>query len=165
MRLPVSMALMSLIAGAAGAQPDQSPGSRTVLGVPVNESLAAGSKSIDAGDYDRGIEQTLLGLRDRGLSASERSAGLSNLCAAHAGKRQPETAVRYCTESLSLMPENWRALSNRSYAYWIMGRYPEAQADLDAASAINPRARQIAQIRGMINERTLQPSVVMEDLQ
>jgi hypothetical protein len=46
-----------------------------------------------------------------------------------------------------------------------MGRYAEAQEDLDTASGINPQARQIAQIRGMINERTLQPNIVMEDLQ
>jgi hypothetical protein len=43
--------------------------------------------------------------------------------------------------------------------------YSEATFDLDAAAAINPDARQVEQLRGMINERGLRPRVIMEDHQ
>ena len=39
----------------------------------------------------------------------------------------------------------------------------QAHADLETAAAISPNARQIETIRGMINERNLRPSVIMED--
>ena len=137
---------------------------RIVLG-PANMDLALGSIALEAGDYDAGIERTLAGLEDRTLSDENRASGLSNLCAGYAAKQLPDTAIRYCTESLAIDDRNWRAYSNRSYAYWLMGRYPEAQDDLETASAINPQARQIAQIRGMLNEMRLRPNIVMEDLQ
>jgi hypothetical protein len=64
---------------------------------------------------------------------------------------------------LALRDQNWRAYSNRSYAYYLKGMYPQASADLEAAAAISPEARQVAQIRGMINERSLRPSVIVEE--
>ena len=157
--------LWSCLVAAAWTQDREPPESRTVLGAPVNIELAEGSRALSAGNYDEGIELTLIGLQDESLTDRDRAAGLSNLCAAYAAKQMPDTAVRYCTESLTLDDRNWRAYSNRSYAYWIMGRYSEAQLDLDVATSLNPQARQVAAIRGMINEATLQPNVRMEDLQ
>jgi hypothetical protein len=43
--------------------------------------------------------------------------------------------------------------------------YAEATFDLDAAAAISPKARQVLQIRGMINEAGLRPRITMEDHQ
>jgi hypothetical protein len=43
--------------------------------------------------------------------------------------------------------------------------HTEAAADLEAATAINPGASEIAQIRGLINQSTLQPRVRVEDRQ
>jgi tetratricopeptide (TPR) repeat protein len=137
--------------------------SRTVLGVG-NEYLAAGAEAILAKDYDDGIRLTKLGL-ERIASPSERAAGLSNLCAAHAAKGETDVAIQYCTQSLEINDQNWRAYSNRSYAYYLKGRFREANTDLEKAIAINPSARQVATIRGMINERTLQPSVILEEHQ
>lgn len=165
MRWLAVFAICSWLAVSAWAQDREPPESRLILGGPVNDDLAAGSVALSAGKYDEGIELTLSGLQDESLRARDRAAGLSNLCAAYAAKQLPDTAVRYCTESLTLNDKNWRAYSNRSYAYWIMGRYSEAQLDLEAATDLNPQARQIAVIRGMINESTLQPNVRMEDLQ
>lgn len=165
MRLIAVLGLCSSLAASALGQERPPPESRTVLGGPVNNDLAAGSVALSAGKYDEGIELTLRGLRDESLRARDRAAGLSNLCAAYAAKQLPDTAIRYCTESLTFNEYNWRAYSNRSYAYWLMGRYSEAQLDLDAATALSPQARQLAVIRGMINESTLQPNVRMEDLQ
>jgi tetratricopeptide (TPR) repeat protein len=150
---------LSLATSVAGAQVEDRSLSRTVIG--INEYLAAGAQEIRAGQYDEGIRLTNLGL---GLapSASERAAALSNLCAAYAAKGMPDRAIEYCTQSLAIKG-NWRAYSNRSYAFYLKGQYQKAHEDLEIAASINPEARQIAKIRGMINERSLRPSVIMED--
>jgi tetratricopeptide (TPR) repeat protein len=150
---------IGLVASAAGAQLEDRAQNRTVLG--GNEFLAAGAEEIRVGQYDEGIRLTNLGLM-QAPSVAERAAALSNLCAAYAAKRQPDRAIEYCTQSLALK-ENWRAYSNRSYAFYLKGQYAKAHEDLEIAASINPEARQIATIRGMINERSLRPTVIMED--
>jgi tetratricopeptide (TPR) repeat protein len=155
---------MGLVTALVVAQPGDRNDNSIVLG-GSNPSLEAGALALLSGDYDEGIRLTLDGLDDRSISQENRASGLSNLCAGYAAKQLADTAIRYCTESLAVRRGNWRAFSNRSYAYWIKGMYSEAQFDLDAASALSPRARQIAQIRGMINEARLVPNIVMEDLQ
>jgi tetratricopeptide (TPR) repeat protein len=141
----------------------EQPDSRTVLGVS-NEYLAAGAEAIRAGQYDDGIRLTKLGL-NRPASPRDRAAALSNLCAAHAAKREPDTAIGYCTESLDINEANWRAYSNRAYAYYLKRQFEQADSDLDVALSINPNAKQMPQIRGMINERRLRGRVTMEEHQ
>ena len=146
------------------ALPSRQPNSSTVFG-GGNELLNAGAEAIRYGRYDDGIRLTLMGLDRPGTSDHTRAAALSNLCAAHAGKNEPDQAIEYCGQSLELNEHNWRAWSNRSYAYWLKGMLDEATVDLEAAMAINPGARQIFQIRGMLNEAGLRPHVIMEDHQ
>jgi tetratricopeptide (TPR) repeat protein len=137
--------------------------SRTVLGV-ANEYLAAGAEAIRLKEYDEGIRLTKIGL-DRPASPRDRSAALSNLCAAHAAKNEPDAAIGYCTDSLAINDQNWRAYSNRAYAYYLKRMFDEADKDLDVALAINPSAKQMPQIRGMMNERRLRGRVTMEEHQ
>jgi hypothetical protein len=59
--------------------------------------------------------------------------------------------------------EELAAYSNRSYAFYLKGMYAQAHSDLEMAASTSPNARQVEQIRGMINERNLRPSVIMED--
>jgi tetratricopeptide (TPR) repeat protein len=134
-----------------------------VLGVG-NEYLAAGAEAIRAKQYDDGIRLTKIGL-EHSASPRDRAGALSNLCAAYAAKGESDLAIKSCTDSLAIDSENWRAYNNRSYAYYLKGRYRQADSDLKKAIAINPNARQMATIRGMINERTLQPSVILEEHQ
>jgi tetratricopeptide (TPR) repeat protein len=141
----------------------QQPDSRTVFGV-ANEYLAAGAEAIRLKQYDEGIRLTKLGL-ERHASPRDRSAALSNLCAAHAAKNEPDSAIGYCTESLTINNANWHAYSNRAYAYYLKRMFEEADADLDIALSINPTARQMPQIRGMMNERRLRGRVTMEEHQ
>ena len=152
--------LWLLVPGVAWVQPD----SRTILGAG-NEFLSAGSFAIRVGQYDEGIRLTELGLKRYHPSIADRSSAYSNLCAAWAAKGDPDKAIPLCDESLRLSSDNWRAYNNRSYAYYLKGMYAEATFDLDSATAINPRARQVEQLRGMINERGLEPRVIMEDHQ
>jgi hypothetical protein len=43
--------------------------------------------------------------------------------------------------------------------------FDQADSDLDVALAINPNAKQMPQIRGMMNERRLRGRVTMEEHQ
>ena len=106
---------MCLAAGTAGAQVQQSADSRTVLG-GGDEYLSAAADAIRAGEYADGIRLTTLGL-ERPQTDSDRAAALSNLCAAHAAKGEPDAAIKYCDESITINEHNWRAYINRSYAY------------------------------------------------
>lgn len=155
--------IASLAAGAIGAQTSDRADraqSRTVLG--SNEYLAQGAEQIRARQYDEGIRLTTLGLAQAG-SINERAAGLSNLCAAFAAKGNADQAIDYCTQSIALREDNWRAYSNRSFAYYLKGRYRQAQDDLAIAASINPDSPTIEKIRGMINEKSLRPTITMED--
>jgi tetratricopeptide (TPR) repeat protein len=154
----------TLVASLCWAQAEQqTPDSRTVLG-GGNEYLSAGADAIRAGAYEDGIRLTALGLK-RSPTPGDKAAALSNLCAAHAAKGEPDLAITYCSESIALNERNWRAYSNRSYAHFLKGLFTEATSDLEVAAALSPNARQVLQIRGMINERTLQPSVTVEEHQ
>ena len=137
------------------------PDSRTVLGA-ANEYLAAGAEALRLKEYDEGIRLTKLGL-ERPTSPSDRAAALSNLCAAHAAKNEPDIAIGYCTESLTINDANWRAYSNRAYAYYLKRSFDEADKDLDVALSLNPSAKQMPQIRGMMNERRLRGRITMEE--
>lgn len=135
---------------------------RSILGAG-NEYLSAAAYSILIGNYYDGIRLTELGLTRYAPTPEDRTIALSNLCAAYAALGDPDTAIEQCTESLRLSSRNWRAYSNRAYAYWLKGMYSEARFDVDAALALNPDARQPNEILGMINEKSLQPRVVIED--
>jgi tetratricopeptide (TPR) repeat protein len=137
------------------------PDSRTVLGV-ANEYLAAGAEALRLKEYDEGIRLTKIGL-ERPTSPRDRAAALSNLCAAHAAKNEPDPAIGYCTESLTINDANWRAYSNRAYAYYLKRMFDEADKDLDVALSLNPSAKQMPQIRGMMNERRLRGRVTLEE--
>ena len=156
---------ISLVAMAAWGQvdPQQQADSRTVLG-GGNEYLSAGADAIRAGLYDDGIRLTKIGL-ERVAKNSDRAAALSNLCAAHAAKGDLDSAIEACGESLAINDQNWRAYSNRAYAYYLKGMYAQAKADLESAAQFSPNARQVQMIRGMINERQLRPSVIVEEHQ
>lgn len=158
------LAMLSVVSAGWAEEHDAPADNRTVIGVE-NELLARGAEAIRAGLYDEGILLTKRGLERPGNSDQNRAAALSNLCAAYAGKNLPDTAIIHCTQSLAINDQNWQAFSNRSYAYWIKGMYAQAQSDLEAAAALSPNARQVAQIRGMINEAGLRPRITMEDLQ
>jgi tetratricopeptide (TPR) repeat protein len=162
-RLLISGFAICLVASVGWSQVDsqQQPDSRTVLG-GGNELLAAGAELIRAGQYDDGIRLTTQGL-ERSPSVADKAAALSNLCAAHAAQGNPDLAITFCTDSITINEKNWRAYSNRSYAFYLKGMYAQAKTDLEMAASISPNARQVGQIRGMINERNLRPSVIMED--
>lgn len=136
---------------------------RDALVVGGNQYLAAGADAIRAGRFDDGIRLTRIGLERDLPNTFDRAAGLANLCAAHVAKEEPDEAIPYCTESLSLNGSNWRAYSNRSHAYMLKKMYSEAALDNNAAAALSPDADHVLMIRGMLNELSLRPRVTMEE--
>lgn len=150
--------LAALLAASGWAQPD----SRTVVG-PSNPLLFEGAEALRAGRYDDGIRLILRGLEREPATSRARAGGHANLCAAYAAKGDADTAIGHCDRSLELNARNWRAYSNRAFAYWLKGMYDEATVDIEAAAALAPEARQVHEIRGLINERRLLPNVTMED--
>lgn len=150
--------LAALLAGIGWAQSD----SRTVIGLRT-PLLAEGAEAMRVERYEEGIRLTLEGLQTESTTPSSRAAALANLCGAYAALGEADTAIMHCTASIDLSSSNWRAYSNRAYAYWLKQMYSEASSDIDTAEALAPQARQVQQIRGLINERRLTPSVTMED--
>jgi tetratricopeptide (TPR) repeat protein len=165
MMLPLTGTCTSLLAALAllNAAPAAAQGdNRTIVG-SGNEYLSAGAFAMMSGNFAEGVRLTELGMSRYSPPPQDRAAALSNLCAGYAALGDPDTAIPFCSESLALNSRNWRAFNNRSYAYTLKGMYSEAMFDIDAAAALNPRARQVNQIKGIINERTLQPRVIIED--
>lgn len=158
MRCLLSGLVIYLAASPGWADTEATP--HIMLG--ANEYLVAGAQAIIAGSYDEGIRLTLIGL-ERAPPPRDRAAGLANLCAAYVAKEEPDKAIPYCTESLGINPENWRVYTNRARAYLLKGMFAEAVRDNDAAFAINPNSAHVRMMRGMLNERTLKPEVILEE--
>ena len=151
---------LSVLGTPSYADPDDSALQTTLA---VDEYLLAGADAIRAGQFDDGIRLTLLGLERGATSSRNRAAGLANLCAAHVAKGEADKAIPYCDESLALNPENWRAYSNRAHAHFLRGRYVEAERDNAEAAARSPNAPHVQMIRKLLNERLLQPEIVIEE--
>lgn len=151
----------SAFAQGRAVDPLERPESRVAVGVR-NEFLYAGSQALVAKQYDEGIRLTKRGLELATLPR-DRASALANLCAGYAAKNEPDVAIGYCTESLAINDRNWRAYSNRAYAYYLKRSFDEADQDLDRALLLNPQARQMPEIRGMMNERRLRGRVTIEE--
>src|SRR5688500_12334251 len=74
-------------------------GSRTVLG--ANAMLAEGSLALVNRQWKKGIDLTLMGLKDS-VSNEDRAAGYANLCAAYIALKQYEHALEHCNRSLEI---------------------------------------------------------------
>ncbi len=136
--------------------------STSVMG--TNQYLSEGATAIRLGSFSEGIRLTEIGLKTT-ISKRDRAAGLANLCGAYVGLAEPDTAIDFCNQSLAINSRNWKTYSNRAAAFAIKGLYSEAIFDLDAATALKPKARNIRLLREYLNERRLRPKVIMEEHQ
>src|SRR3990172_7946642 len=85
----------------------------------ASPGLVAGAEALRSGRFEEGIALTLSGL-DEFVTAEDRAAGLSNLCAGFIALRKFDIAVVHCSASLELNPR-WQAYSNRALAYLSKG--------------------------------------------
>jgi tetratricopeptide (TPR) repeat protein len=125
-------------------------GSRTVLG--HNALLAEGSLALLNGQWEKGIDLTLMGLKDP-LSNEDRAAGYANLCAGYIALKQFERALGSCDRSLAIVDNNWRAWQNRAAANLSLGRIDESMRDIERGLAINPDAPALQQTLAIARER------------
>ena len=136
---------------------------KSVVG-PYNADLTEGAEALMAGDAERGVELTLKGLRFE-TRQHDRRTGLSNLCAGYIMLDDLETALDYCNQVIEKTDRHWRAYSNRALIYVKLGRLEEAEADLQRAEDMAPRARPVRAVRSMLRDRIdpVAPSIIIDD--
>ena len=136
---------------------------KTVVG-PHNADLSEGAEALMAGDAERGVALTLRGLRQE-TRQKDRRTGLSNLCAGYVMLGDLEKALNYCNEVIAETDRHWRAYSNRALIYVKLGRLAEAEADLQRAEEMAPKARPVRAVRSMLRDRTdpVAPSIIIDD--
>ena len=133
--------MASALAGLnAWAEPPPSASSGTVLG--PNAMLADGALALLNGQWEKGIQLTLLGL---GTTASneDRAAGYANLCAGYVALKKHERALENCDQSLAITASNWRAWQNRAAANLALNRIEESMRDIERGLAINPASPEL----------------------
>jgi tetratricopeptide (TPR) repeat protein len=126
------------------------PGSHTVLG--PNALLADGSLALLNGQWEKGIDLTVMGLK-KTVSNDDRAAGYANLCAAYIALKQYERALENCDRSLAITDTNWRAWQNRAAANLQLGRIDDSMRDLERGLAINPNAAALQETLAIARER------------
>jgi tetratricopeptide (TPR) repeat protein len=126
------------------------PGATTVLG--HNAMLADGSHALVNRQWAKGIELTLMGLRDT-VSNEDRAVGYANLCGAYIAIKQFEQALQNCDRSIAIVQTNWRAWQNRAAANLSLGRINESMRDIERGLAINPDAPALQETLAIARER------------
>lgn len=125
-------------------------GSRLVLG--HNALLADGSLALLNRQWEKGIDLTLMGLKEP-VSNEDRAAGYANLCAAYIALKQYERALDHCDRSLTIADTNWRAWQNRAAANLQLGRIDDSLRDIERGLAINPDASALQETLAIARER------------
>lgn len=151
----ISLAVIAIpLVGAAGpalsGEPPVPSSSTTVIG--GNELLQEGAAEMRQGNYQRGVELTLEGLK-RPNAQHDVAAALSNLCAGYVGLRQFEVALRNCDESLALNDSNWRTWNNRAAAHLGKGMYDAALRDVESGLERAPASNTLKKTRAIVLER------------
>jgi len=135
----------------------------TVIG-PSNPDLKYGADALLAGDADEGVRLTLIGLKFAG-GTRDRQTAKSNLCAGYLMLREYDTALAYCDEVLAENDEHWRAYSNRALVYVKIGRFEDAEQDLQRGEAIRPSSRTLKAVRRMLLDAAspVSPNIIIDD--
>lgn len=129
-----------LLVPAAWAEPPPPANSNTVLG--PNPLLADGAAALMNGQWEKGIQLTLMGLAGT-ASNEDRAAGYANLCAGYTAIKKYQRALESCDQSLAITAENWRAWQNRAAANLALGRIEDSMRDIERGLAINPESPEL----------------------
>ncbi len=137
--------------------------SKVVIG-PRNLDLADGAQELLAGNAKEGVKLTLRGLQTA-QGRREKESALSNLCAGYIMIDELDSALMYCNMLLLSNDRHWRGYNNRALIYVMQKDFENAEADLLIGQEINPNARTLKVVKGMLMYAThpVELNIVIDD--
>ena len=137
--------------------------SKVVIG-PRNLDLSEGAQELLAGNAAEGVELTLRGLAVA-QGKREKEAALSNLCAGYIMIGMLEPALEYCNKLILSNERHWRGRNNRALIYVMQENYEKAEEDLLVGQELNPNARTLKVVKGMLMDATqpVESNIVIDD--
>lgn len=137
--------------------------SKVVIG-PRNIDLADGAQELLAGNARDGVELTLRGLK-YAQGKREKEAALSNLCAGYIMIHELDSALTYCNMLLLSNDRHWRGYNNRALIYVMQEEFKKAEEDLLIGQEINPNARTLKIVKGMLLDATqpVELNIIIDD--
>ena len=162
MSRPVAFAI-TLIATILLVSASSAQDSKVVIG-PRNLDLADGAQELLAGNARDGVELTLRGLKFA-QGRREKEAALSNLCAGYIMINELNSALSYCNMLLLSNDRHWRGYNNRALIYVMQEEYKKAEEDLLIGQEINPNARTLKVVKGMLLDATqpVELNIIIDD--
>jgi len=145
--LVITFLLSPLCWGQASDRINTPANPTTVIG-PRNIALYDGAQALMAGDSEKGVELTHLGL-EVAHGRREEEAALSNLCAGYIKLRKYQDALIYCDRLLQQNDKSWRGYNNRAVVYIQTKQWEKAEQDLIKGEELNPGARTMKIARSM----------------
>jgi len=137
--------------------------SKVVIG-PRNLDLSEGAQELLAGNAVEGVQLTLRGLKVA-QGKREKEAALSNLCAGYIMIGMLEPALEYCNMLILSNERHWRGRNNRALIYVMQENYEKAEEDLLVGQELNPNARTLKVVKGMLLDATqpVESNIVIDD--
>jgi len=137
--------------------------SKVIIG-PRNLDLADGAQELLAGNARDGVELTLRGLK-HAQGKREKESALSNLCAGYIMIDQLDSALTYCNMLLLSNDRHWRGYNNRALIFVMQKEYKKAEMDLVIGLEINPNARTLKIVKGMLMDATqpVELNIIIDD--
>jgi tetratricopeptide (TPR) repeat protein len=136
---------------------------KVVIG-PRNLDLSEGAQELLAGNAAEGVELTLRGLKVA-QGKREKEAALSNLCAGYIMIGMLEPALEYCNMLILSNERHWRGRNNRALIYVMQENYEKAEEDLLIGQELNPNARTLKVVKGMLMDATqpVELNIIIDD--
>ena len=130
----------------------------------LNPDLSKGAQLLAAGQGEKGIRLTLLGLKSA-TNARHEEIALSNLCAGYTNLGDYETALKYCDIVLARNDKTWRAYNSKALIYIYTKQYEKAEIELLKGEAISPGARSMKIARALYLDAThpVEPAIEVDD--
>lgn len=160
-------------AAAEAAAKPTAPPSAPIVTVPdaAVEQSAAGSKLLEAGDYEQAVEQFTLAIKSAGVNVEP--VVVDNSAASLYRQRGvaylrmgfPDTAKEDFTDAITFAPADPASYEQRAVAYMQLGDLFNAIRDATQAIRLNPRNAAAYHTRGLVYLRRQQFERAVPDLE
>lgn len=126
---------------------------------PTFKLKEAGNQAFAEGDWDKALSCYTQALNLITLDTPEKAILYKNKAAVHLKVSDYEAAVKDCTLSLEISPNDPKALFRRCQAYEALEKYEEAYKDARQVHNLDPQNKAIAPIlkrlHGVVQERVI----------